>query len=130
MDAGQLYGRGIAFPPHVGPDGRMAWSQGEANIRQGMEVILKTEPRERVNLPTFGGGLRRFLFEPNTVATRAQIGERITRALQQWEPRIMVGAVTVEEDPRDPQAAIATIQYQLVATREASEISVRVQLGG
>lgn len=130
MNAAQLYGKGIAFPPHVGADGRIAWSEGEVNIREAVEIILKTEERERVNLPSFGGGLRRFLFEPNTVATRFQIQDRIQRALQQWEPRVTVTSVEVEEDPRDPQAAIATVHYQLVATRTASQVTVRVQLGG
>lgn len=130
MDAGRLYGRGIAFPPRVGADGRIAWSEGETNIRENIEIILRTEERERLNLPTFGGGLRRFLFEPNTVTTRFQIQDRITRALQQWEPRVTVSSVDVEEDPRDPQSAIATVHYQLVATQAAAQVSLRVRLGG
>jgi phage baseplate assembly protein W len=120
----------MAFPPHVGSDGRVAWSQGETNIRESIEIILKTEERERVNLPSFGGGLRRYLFEPNTVATRFEIQDRITRTLQQWEPRITVSSVEVEEDARDPQSAIATINYQLVATGGSSQTTLRVQLGG
>ncbi|HEX6096517.1 MAG TPA: GPW/gp25 family protein [Thermoanaerobaculia bacterium] len=130
MDAGRLYGRGIAFPPRVGADGRIAWSEGEVNIRENIEIILRTEERERLNLPTFGGGLRRFLFEPNTVTTRFQIQDRITRALKQWEPRVTVSSVDVEEDPRDPQSAIATVHYQLVATQAAASVSLRVRLGG
>lgn len=130
MDAGKLFGRGIAFPPHIGSDGRLAWSEGEANIREAIEIILKTEERERVNLAAFGGGLRRFLFESNTVATRFQIEDRITRALQSWEPRITVNSVDVEEDPGDPQAAIATIDYQLVATRAKTQLSLNVKLAG
>ncbi|MBV8519265.1 MAG: GPW/gp25 family protein [Acidobacteria bacterium] len=130
MTPGDLYGRGIAFPPRVGADGRLAWSEGEANIRENIEIILRTEERERLNLPTFGGGLRTFLFEPNTVTTRFQIQDRITRALQQWEPRIVISSVDVEEDPRDPRSAVATVNYQLVATRAAAQVSLRVQLGG
>jgi phage baseplate assembly protein W len=130
MDAGQLYGRGIAFPPHVGADGRVAWSEGEVNIRQAIEIILRTEERERINLSSFGGGLRIFLFEPNTVTTRFQIKDRITRALQQWEPRITVTSVEVEEDAADPQSVVANISYQLVATRADASVSLRVRLGG
>jgi uncharacterized protein len=130
MTPGELFGRGMAFPPHVGADGRIAWSEGELNIRQAIEIVLKTEERERLNLASFGSGLRRFLFEPNTVSTRFQIQDGITRALQQWEPRIIVNSVEVEEDPGDPQSAIAVINYQLVATRAASQVSLRVQLGG
>jgi phage baseplate assembly protein W len=130
MDAGQIYGRGLAFPPRVGADGRVAWSEGEANVREAIEIILKTEERERVNLPSFGGGLRRFLFEPNSVATRFQIEDRITKALQAWEPRITVMSISVDEDARDPQSAVATIEYQLVATRVKGQIRLNVKLAG
>src|ERR671920_1375896 len=117
MDDGRLFGRGISFPPRVGGDGRVAWSEGEANVRESIQVILLTERRERLMLPEFGGGLSGYLFEPNTVATRRLIRDRIQRALEQWEPRIAVESVEVEADPEDSQAAVATITYQLVATQ-------------
>jgi len=120
----------MAFPPHVGADGHIAWSEGEVNIREAIEIVLRTEERERVNLPSFGAGLRRFLFEPNTVATRFQIEDRITKALQQWEPRILVKSVEAEEDPRDPQSAVVTIHYQLVATQSTAQVTLNVQLAG
>src|ERR671926_1369960 len=117
MDTGSLFGRGIAFPPRVGSDGRVAWSEGEANVREAIRIILMTERRERLMLPEFGGGLGPSLFEPNTVTTRHLIKDRIQKALAEWEPRIKVEAVTVEPDREDPQAAVATIAYKLVATQ-------------
>lgn len=128
MDGGQLYGRGMSFPPRVGQDGRIAWSEGETNIRESVRVILLTEEKERTRLPNFGGGLQRFLFEPNTVATQSQIQDRITKALQLWEPRILVSQVDVQQDPSDPQAAIASIAYQLVATQVQQTVTLSVQL--
>ena len=130
MDAGKIFGRGISFPPRVGPDGRVAWSVGEQNIREAIRVILLTELRERLRLPEFGGSLSQFLFEPNTVTTRHLIQERITQALTQWEPRIRVETVQVEPDPSDPQAAIATITYRLVATQQRERVGLSVSLAG
>jgi phage baseplate assembly protein W len=130
MDSGQLYGRGISFPPRVGPDGRVAWSEGEGNVRESIQIILMTELRERLRLPDFGGGLGLFLFEPNTVTTRHLIKDRITKALAQWEPRLSVEAVGVDPDPDDPQAAIATITYKLVTTQTRERVSLNVSLGG
>ena len=46
-----------------------------------IQVILRTEPGERLRLRGFGGGLDGLLFEPNTTATRHQIAERIRRAV-------------------------------------------------
>jgi uncharacterized protein len=128
MDGGQLYGRGMSFPPRVGQDGRIAWSEGETNIRESIRVILLTEEKERIRLPNFGGGLQRFLFEPNTVVTQSQIQDRITNALQLWEPRILVSQVDVQPDPSDPEAAIATIAYKLVATQVQQTVTLSVQL--
>jgi len=129
-DKGRLFGRGIAFPPRIGADGRWAWSEGEDNVRESIRVLLTTEQGERTMLPRLGGGLRAFLFEPNTVATRHQIGERIGRTLAQWEPRVSVDNVTVDADPEDPRAAVATIRYKLVATQLAGQLSVGVKLSG
>jgi phage baseplate assembly protein W len=129
MNAGQIFGRGISFPPRVGPDGRVAWSEGEVNVRESIRVILMTEQPERLRSPTFGGSLTRFLFEPNTVSTRRSIQDRITKELAQWEPRIRVESVNVDPDPADSQAAVATITYKLVATQAIERVSVNVTLG-
>jgi phage baseplate assembly protein W len=130
MDAGRLFGRGIAFPPRVGVDGRVAWSEGETNVRQAIQIILMTELNERLMLPEFGGNLGVFLFEPNNVTTRQLIKDRIGRALSQWEPRISVESVEVEADPQDTQGAIAVITYELVATQSLERVSLNVTLAG
>lgn len=127
---GALLGRGISFPPRVGPDGRVAWSEGEPNIREAIQVILKTATGERLRLPGFGGDLDRFLFEPNTTATRHQLAERIRRAIADWEPRVAVQSVTVDGDPSDAESAVATVEYQLVATQALTRLSVSIALGG
>jgi hypothetical protein len=129
-DPGALIGRGMSFPPRLGENGRFAWSAGEQSVREAIRVILVTDLRERVHLAEFGAGLRRFLFEPNTLAARHQIREHITTALGRWEPRIRVESVEVVPDPDDSAAAIATIQYQLVATRERERVALSVTLGG
>ena len=130
MDNGRLFGRGISFPPRVGPDGRLAWSEGEESIRESIRIILMTEQPERLRSPSFGGSLNRFLFEPNTVTTRRSIQERITRELALWEPRIRVESVDVSPDPTDPQAAVAGITYKLVATQVRERVTLNVTLGG
>jgi uncharacterized protein len=130
MNPGLLFGRGISFPPRVGPDGRVSWSEGEVNIRESIRIILMTEQPERLRSPDFGGSLGRFLFEPNTVTTRRSIEGRITRELNRWEPRIRIESVTVEADATDDRAAVATITYQLVATGAQERVSLNVSLAG
>lgn len=128
-DEGSLFGRGIAFPPRVMADGSFGFSAGPENIRESIRIILMTDPGERVMLADFGGGLRRFLFEPNTVATHRAIEEAITRSIARWEPRVTVSSVEVIPVPDDGRAVIATIRYTLVATRAQGELRLRVSLG-
>jgi phage baseplate assembly protein W len=129
MNAGKIFGRGMSFPPRVGADGRVAWSEGETNVRESIRVILMTEQTERLRTPNFGGSLGRFLFEPNTVSTRRSIQDRITKELAQWEPRITVESVNVEADTNDPTAAIAIITYKLIATQTIERVNLSVTLG-
>jgi uncharacterized protein len=130
MNAAALYGRGIAFPPRVAADGRIAWSEGETNVRESIRIILMTDEQERLRLPEFGGGLTRYLFEPNTAGTRQLMRDRITRALTEWEPRIRVESVEVEPDQDSAETATATITYRLVATRVLERVSLHVSLAG
>ncbi len=130
MNPGTLFGRGMAFPPRVGPDGHVVWSEGETNVRESIRIILLTEERERLRLPEFGGGLARFLFEPNTATTHQLIRDRIQRALAEWEARIRVESVSVDPASDNPEAAVATITYRLVATQTRERVSLSVALGG
>ena len=127
MDQGKLFGRGISFPPRI-EAGRIAWSEGEQNVRESIRVILMTELGERLRLQEFGGGLGQFLFEPNTVTTRHLLADRIAKAVTQWEPRVAVETVSVDPDPDDPQSAVATLTYKLVASQTRERVSLNVSL--
>lgn len=126
----ELFGQGLGFPPRVGADGRLVWSQGEQNVRESIRLILLTEPGERIMREGFGCGLRQFLFEPNTVATRQLIRERITEAIGRWEPRVRVQEVTVVADPENPRLAAITILFKLIATGQVERLGLTVQLEG
>jgi len=123
-----VFGRSLAFPPRVGADGRFVWSDGEANIRESITVVLKTDPGERVGVPDFGAGLGRFLFEPNNAATHARIQDAILRALTSWERRIQVESIDIAADADDAENALATITYRLVATDARERISLNIPI--
>jgi len=129
IDIGRLFGRGIAFPPYTDRESRLAWSQGPDNIRECIRIILSTEPGERLMLPTFGAGLKRFLFEPNTVSIHRLMEECIVQALNRWEPRIRVASVDIDVSEDDEQAAIVVITYSLVSNGASDQLQLRVQLG-
>ena len=130
MDEANIYGRGLGFPLRVGPDGRLAWSAGEANVRESLRLILLTGQGERLRRPDFGAGLERFLFEPNTPATWRLIEEAIRKSLERWEPRLKVERIEVAADPNDPEAALATLFFTLVATSAAGQTTLSIPVTG
>lgn len=105
-------GRGLGFP--VVPDGvrgAMPYRSGAEKIREAIEIILRTEPGERLMRPNFGCGLRAFHMEPNTVATRARLQRAVQTALDLHEPRIAVTAV--EATPgEEPSLIHLSIRYE------------------
>lgn len=103
-------GRGPGLPFAPDANGRLPVVDGPEKVRQSIFIILDTEPGERVMLPEFGCGLRRFLMQPNNGATRSQIEREIGLALQRWEPRIKVSQVDVSPGD-DPALVLIEIQY-------------------
>jgi len=122
--------RGIAFPPRIGPDGRVAWSSGAQNVRESIRIILKTSLQERIMRPSFGGGLEQFLYESNTLSTRTQIEERTQRVLARWEPRAAVEDVSAETVPDEPSAVELTIAYTVRDTGTRERVRLTLDLGG
>jgi len=114
-------GQGPAFPIRPGPDGRLAYVTGDQIIRQSIETILDTEPGERVMLPTFGCGLRRYLMQPNSTATRTAMQQEISGSLSRWEPRILVISVTVTPGD-DPSLVWISISYTRLADRREDDL--------
>jgi len=123
------YGRGLAFPVGLSPASRVAFTTGPENIAAALRVILATEPGERVMLPGFGAGLRRFLFEPNIPATHRLIEDAVRRSVGRWEPRVTLDAISVTAAHEDPGAARVDLHYRLVATGTTGELTVAVAVG-
>ncbi len=129
-DEAALYGRGLAFPPRLTPEGQLAWSSGEANVRESIRILLLTAQGERLRRPDYGAGLERFLFEPNTPGTWRAIEETIRRQLARWEPRVNVESIAVAADPDNAEAAIATLAFTLVATGQSGRTTLRIPVMG
>lgn len=121
----------VGWPLLPTPDaeGALQWPTGSVSVRQMVEVILRTASGEQLMHPEFGAGIERFVHEPNTLATRARVQERITAALERWEPRIILDRVDVDLGP-DPSEISVIVAYRHRLTGEAAQLAVSVPIGG
>ncbi len=117
----------LGFP---GSDGRMHYPTLEESVRQSIKIILQTRPGERLNRPHFGGGLERYLHEPNTLTTRRQIRDSITESLERWEQRILLDRVDVWEVEDRPDTVRVEIVYRLRRTNQAQQMGITLEMEG
>jgi phage baseplate assembly protein W len=114
-------GVGWAFP--VGLDaGRTATAAYDDDIRQAINIIIGTNPGERLMRPDFGAGLQDFVFEPINTTTIATLQKRVQDSLIDWEPRIDVITVTVTNDTTEPALLMIQVAYKVRATNSLQNL--------
>jgi phage baseplate assembly protein W len=115
-DPKAFLGSGWSFPVGVRPDGAVAMAAYEEDVHQAIEIILATNPGERVMRPDFGAGLDSFVFEPVNPTTMTRVKTRVHESLVDWEARIDVLDVTVTSDPLTRHLLDIEVQYRVRAT--------------
>ena len=118
MSGNSIIGQGWGFPIKVNAKGGLDWSTGADRIQAAIWIILSTSPGERLMLPTFGAGIKDYVFESNSQVVCARLQTAVQKALTQWEPRIQV--VSVQATPSSDQASLVliSINYQILNTNE------------
>src|SRR5580698_3656088 len=109
-------GVGWAFPPCLAKDGSTAMAAYEQDVSQAIWIILSTDWGERAMRPTFGAGLRSFVFQTLSQTTLQQVQTRVQESLILWEPRITVEKVSVTVDPNEQGLLLIAITYYVRVT--------------
>lgn len=112
-----MSGRHLAFPFRIGADGRTATPASlDEHVKGEVIQLLLTNPGERPFLPTFGGGLRRLIFEGNDDVTAGVAKATVSEALSHWlGHRIEVRRLEVES--REATLSV-DLQYVVIDTGE------------
>lgn len=114
--------RHLAFPFRIAPDGRTASPASvEDHIKSEVIQLLLTNPGERPSLPSFGGGLRRLVFEGNSDITAAVAKATITQVISHWL-RTRVELTALEVETQDATLTVG-LQYRVIATGETQALS-------
>lgn len=68
--------------------------------------LIMTEPGERIMMPGYGTGLRRYIFDPNDDLSYQEMSNLILNSIRNWEPRIVVRSINVSSGEGDSRIEV------------------------
>jgi len=116
-------GTGWSFPPTFNKGGgQVEMTDAEADILQSIQIILATQPGERLMQPDFGCALNQYLFEAMEQGVLTSIQSVVSDALIYHEPRIKVNRLEVSPSPTEPGLLMIEINYTVRQTNSRSNL--------
>ncbi|MEQ9369568.1 MAG: GPW/gp25 family protein [Coleofasciculus chthonoplastes F3-SA18-01] len=110
-------GTGWSFPPTFNQETAAVELVSDAeDVRQSLEIILSTQPGERIMHPDFGCELNQFLFEEITQGLITGIKGIIADAILYHEPRVDLEAIDISESADQVGLLFISIDYLLRTT--------------
>jgi phage baseplate assembly protein W len=85
----------------------------QAMAKQNLKMLLLTVPGERVMIPLYGVGMRRYLFEQATQETYAQIDQRIREQVSTYMPYISIQEVQFGKTDLDSNVLGVSIKFSI-----------------
>jgi len=114
----EFIGSGWAFPVRTDRTGGIALVSDQREIEESIRLILATSPGERPMRPEFGCAVHDYVFAPADAATAGDIAYAVRVALERWEPRIELDAVTVRFDDAEHGVLYIDISYAIRGTND------------
>jgi uncharacterized protein len=116
----------IDYPLHFDARGRTASTSHADHVRDMLELLLFTDPGERVNRPDFGCGLRQLVFAPNSPELAAALQFTIQAAIQ----RELGDLIALQELQVLAEEATLQVQVAYVLLRTGEPQSAMFVQGG
>ena len=116
-----------AFPYRIDFSGATATADLSAYTADLVQLVLQTDPGERVNRPTFGAGLKSLVFEGMDGQIVAAAETLIRGALMQWlgdAIQIQTLSVTTQDSE-----ALVTLTYVVSHTQQVVNQTITQGLG-
>ena len=74
-------------------------------VKQNFKMLLLTIPGERMMMPRFGVGLKRFFFELNTLANHKLIETEIRSQVKRYMPYLNLEEIAINSTDTNPEIA-------------------------
>lgn len=110
-------GYSVALPLNYNKeDGPYALNKSMIDVvKQNLRMLVLTDKGERIMLPNFGVGLRRFLFNNFSQTTKIEIESAIVEQVKRYMPFVRIESVDVLEDTNDINKLVVQISFYVSA---------------
>jgi len=115
-------GQGWDVPFRFSANGGVSMVRYEDKVKLNIITVLATEPGTRFFEPTFGCGLRQYMFAPDDVITQTALKNEIMTALGIWVPIITVTDVQIDIDSKKDNFVPLLVSYVVNATNEEGNL--------
>jgi Bacteriophage baseplate protein W len=114
----------------TGPTGRIDLVRDADAVRQSLMLLLSTRPGERIMRPDYGCELARLLFWPNDDTTAGLAIHYVRRAVERFEPRVVIVSLDAGPAPDRPDRLDVTLDYRPRLGGPIDRLAVTVPLQG
>ena len=94
----------------------------ETEIREALSIMISTVRGERYLRPKFGIDLRDYPFTPITTALKRDVEDMITQSIAEYEPRIIVDKVTIDDSDSLEGMLAIYVSYTVRATNSKDNL--------
>ena len=99
-------------------------------VRQNLKMLILTSPGERVMIPNFGVGLKRFLFENVTPSLKDSINQKIKEQVRLYMPAVLINKVIFDDREMNRNKLFIGIRYSIPSAGLNDSILLPVSVGG
>ncbi|MES0199835.1 GPW/gp25 family protein [Mesorhizobium sp. M0011] len=118
-DQKEWLGRGWNTPIAIDPrTGALAFANYEKDIRQAIQIILRTQRGERVMRPDFGCGIHDLVYDVMDVAMLTRVETSVRDALIKYEARIELISVWADPLRAADGMLLVEIEYRVRRTNQ------------
>lgn len=116
-DTASFLGRGWHFPPSFSRGGgEVEMISGAEDIHQSLQILVSTEPGERLMQDDYGCDMNGFAFEEIDQGLRNTMRRIVSDAVLYHEPRIKLEGLTVSESEAEQGVLLISIDYTVRGT--------------
>lgn len=123
MEDKSFLGKGWSFPPEFRKTSDpTAMIKEDTDIRQSLEILLRTQPGTYVHQYDYGCGLNEFVFEEMSVTTQTLMRDKIENAILNFEPRITLNNLLFDLQQAHQGVMLIEIDYTVRRTNRRDNL--------